>query len=107
MFINSVYKSSAYVLKDLQGIKIKNIYLPDAELSEGTKELLNNIPAQIHTVQTAKQYCGVDIQIPWYGEYNISAPKKEYKSVSLAHGEYSFSADMKSYKKDGELFLYN
>lgn len=107
LFINSVYKSSAYVLKDLQGIKIKNIYLPDAELSEGTKELLNNIPAQIHTVQTGKQYCGVDIQIPWYGQYNISEPKKEYKSLSLAHGEYSFSADMKSYKKDGELFLYN
>lgn len=107
LFINSVYKSSAYVLKDLEGIKIKDIYVPDAELSEATKELLQKIPAEIKTVQTAKQYCGVNIAIPWYGENNVSAPKKEYKSFSPVYGGYSFSGDMKNYKKDGELFLYN
>ena len=107
LFISSVYKSAAYVLKDLQGIKIKKVYLPQAELSQGTIELLQNISAEIVPMEINKEYCGVNVQAPWFGENNVSVPKKGSKNLSLAYGGYIFSADMKSYKKDGELFLYN
>ena len=107
LFINSVYKSSAYVLKDLQGIKIKRIYLPDAQLPQSTQEVLAPYKAEFILMRAGQTYCGVKAQIPWYGEGNPATPKEKYKSLSLVYGGYDFSADMKSYKKAGELFLYN
>lgn len=107
LFINSVYKSSAYVFKDLQSIKIKRIYLPDADLPQSTQELLAPYKAEVIPMKAGQSYCGIQAQIPWYGEGNPAAPKEKYKSLSLVYGGYDFSADMKSYKKAGELFLYN
>ncbi len=106
LFVASVYKSAAYALKDLGGIKIKDIYVPAAPLSEESKKLIEASGARIRQAEPGGYYCGVKAEEPWYGSGGAKAGAKQ-GALSFSYGGYEFSASMKNYKKDGELFLYN
>jgi len=57
-------KSSAsylYALKDLENIKIKNIYLNQNTLDEKTENLLKKTSAKIDFIWPGQEYCGVKI----------------------------------------------
>ena len=106
LFIASAYKSAAYALKDLGGIKIKDIYVPAAPLSGESKKLIEASGARMRQAEPGGYYCGVKAEEPWYGSGMAeNAPQKG--ALSFSYGGYEFSASMKNYKKDGELFLYN
>lgn len=106
LFIPSVYKSAAYALKDLDGIKIKDIYVPGGELSPESKKLIEASGANVHLAAPGGEYCGVTVQKPWYGSGYVREDSSP-RALSFSYGGYDFSASMKTYKKDGELFLYN
>lgn len=53
--------SSLYALKDLEDIKIKNIYLEQDFINEKTEPLLKNTKAKVNFIWPGQQYCGVKI----------------------------------------------
>lgn len=103
LFVASVYKSAAYALKDLAGIRIKNIYVPAAPLSAESRKLVESSGARIHLLEPGGTYCGVKAEDAWYSSPEARRLAKK-DSLSFSYGGYEFSASMKNYKKDGELF---
>ena len=53
--------SSLYALKDLEDIKIKNIYLEQNFINDKSENLLKNTSAKINFVWPGQEYCGVKI----------------------------------------------
>lgn len=106
LFVVSVYKSAAYALKDLSGIKINDIYIPAAPLSDDSRKLIEASGARIRQAEPGGIYCGVKAEDPWYGS-GVAKNAAQKEALSFSYGGYEFSASMKNYKKDGKLFLYN
>ncbi len=53
--------SSLYALKNLEDIKIKNIYLEQDFINEKSEDLLKNVNTKINFIWPNKEYCGVKI----------------------------------------------
>ncbi len=53
--------SSLYALKDLEDIKIKNIYLEQDFINDKAEKLLENTKAKINFIWPGQEYCGVKI----------------------------------------------
>lgn len=60
LFVKSS-SSSLYALKDLEDIKINNIYLNQDSFDEKTENLLKDTKAKINFIWPDKEYCGVKI----------------------------------------------
>ena len=108
LFINSVYKSAAYSLKNKPDIKINNIYVPSAPLSKESSEYINNTGAVLHILPPGQEACGIKTLKPWFaGKDGFVKESDSNKNLSFSYAGYNFAGDMKAYKKDGRLFLYN
>ncbi len=53
--------SSMYALKNLEDIKIKNIYLEQDSVNEKSEDILKNINTNINFIWSNEKYCGVKI----------------------------------------------
>ena len=53
--------SYLYALKDLENIKIKNIYLPQNTIDEKTENILKKTSAKVDFIWPDQEYCGVKI----------------------------------------------
>ncbi len=108
LFINSIYKSAVYALKEKPDIKIKKIYIPSAELSKESAEYIKNTGAVIYRVSPGEKICQVKVLAPWFaGKDGLIRESPSKKNLSFSYDSYNFAGDMKAYKKEDKLFLYN
>jgi len=67
LFLNSLSPSAAYGLKDLDNIKVKQIYIPYGVPSDDTVSLISARGIKPVMLWPLQKVCGVSSADPWYG----------------------------------------
>lgn len=64
LFLNSLSKSASYGLENLEGVKVKNVYMPEGEPSPETSRRISGRNAAV--LNPGDEACGVRAAKPWY-----------------------------------------
>lgn len=107
IFISSRYKSALYALTDIEGIKIKKLYLPQGEIPSAAAEILARIDADVYPIVVGEEYCGVSVERAWYyaksGEKYIPAKSG---NLSFRFKGYDFAGNMKAYRHEDTITIF-
>ncbi|MDR0953035.1 MAG: ComEC family competence protein [Elusimicrobiota bacterium] len=108
LFLNSSYKSASYALRDIGGLKIETIFLPNSEIAEETQEVLVASKAQIKQLWPGQNACGVKTNYAWFVGEDGEVFKKTEPSRHLSYEfkDIITSGNNQAYFKEGQLNIY-
>lgn len=103
MFVKGT-ASSLYALKDLEDIKIKNIYLEQDSINDKSETLLKNTKAEINFIWPGQEYCGVKIGKDENLNLSFQTEKinvrDNLKQIKILGKEMNFKEDKKLSERD-------
>jgi competence protein ComEC len=96
LFLSGTNKSASYALENLENIKIKNIYMPYADIYKETQERLFKFNAAVAMLWPGDEACGVKAAKAWYlDNKNRPYEREGAGSLSYAAGGFYVSGNIK------------
>lgn len=106
LFLNGITKSSVYALKDLENIKIKNIYLPHGDIAQDAAALILQSGAQTKMLWAGDSECGVLAKEPWYQNDDGSVYFGHGDNLSYEYKDLQLSGNLKQVKQSGNIIEF-
>ena len=108
IFASSRYKSALYALTDIEGIKIKKLYLPQGEIPTAAAAIIARSEAEIYPISAGEEHCAVYVERAWYyGKNGEKYTPVKSDNLSFRFKGYDFAANMKAYGYEGVFTRFN
>jgi len=105
LFLNGLSKSAVYGLSGLEDLRIKNIFIPQGDLSPEAAEKLPRLNAKITVIEPGDIACGAEAANPWYMTQSggIFVRRQPEGSLSFSYKNFRTAGGMKDILTQAEL----